>query len=177
MFNINHNVDKIMGAVYNNILLHADHLDSAKIGLIKRLQGWPEHGRLKIYVSRRKAKGYHPMLNETGIENLFSDFGFMIMHPEKWSFEQQVSLFSRSDIIAGVEGSALHNSLFMNEGKKVIAIGTPRVPSGNILNQELCNQLSGVHSTFIEFKGDIKSKNRAIYDLPFLKDKLNEIFN
>jgi hypothetical protein len=171
-FNINDSVNPAMAKVYGRIQTCALGLGTSGVGLINKWLGWPETGRLKIYISRRKARGYHPMLNEQEVEKLFLAFGFRIFHPEKWSFEQQVSIFSRSDVIAGVEGSALHNSVFMCKGSTVISIGTPRVTTGQILNQDLCNSLSGVENRLISFQGVVDRKNRAVYDINHIRNQL-----
>ena len=171
-FNINFSVDGKMRTVYNKIQEHGVGLRSSDFGWVKRLLGWPKTGALKIYLSRRKAKGYHPMLNEVEVEKIFSEAGFKVLHPELWSFEQQLALYQRAEVIAGVEGSALHNSVFMNTGSKVISLGTPRVPSGMILNQSLCNSLSGVENRYIEFKGELNAKNRAYYDTEHIRREL-----
>lgn len=175
LFNINHSVDQRMAAVYRKIQDHSTRLKSSQIGFLDKITGWTESGELRIYVSRRKAKGYHPMLNEEEVENVFKRHGFKIFHPEKWSFEKQLAIFKRTRIMAGVEGSALHNSVFMQKGATVINIGTPRVPSGEILNQMLCNSLSGTVNQFISFKGEINSKNRASYDINHIESNLNSI--
>ncbi len=171
-FNINFSVDERMQLVYKKIQEYSVGLPSSNLGFVKRLLGWPKQGTLKIYLSRRKAKGYHPMRNETEVEKIFEDAGFKILHPERWNFEQQLAVYQRAEIIAGVEGSALHNSLFMRAGSKVISLGTPRVPSGVILNQNLCNSLSAIENRYIEFKGEVDAKNRAHYDVEHIRREL-----
>ena len=115
------------------------------------------------------------MVNERAVERAFAAEGFKIFHPERWKFEQQVAIFDRTEVLAGVEGSALHNSVFMKSGGQVISIGTPRVPSGDIFNQRLCDSLSGVQADFIGFKGSMAPKNRAIYDIQHIKERLPSI--
>jgi hypothetical protein len=63
----------------------------------------------------------------------------------------------------------------MKNGSRVISIGTPRVPSGDIFNQRLCDSLSGVQANFIDFKGKMAPKNRAIYDIQHIKELLPSI--
>lgn len=175
LFEINHKVHKDMIDVYNEVKRYGVRLKSSRVGFINQLKGWTNAGDLKLYVSRRKAKGYHPMLNELDVEKIFINQGYKIFHPEKWTFQQQLAIFNRAKIIAGVEGSGLHNSVFMGQETTVISIGTPRNPSGKILNQYLCNRLSGVKGEYIEFKGNINHKNRAIYDIDHLRSELLKI--
>lgn len=109
------------------------------------------------------------MVNERAVERIFVDAGFKVLHPERWSFEQQVALFQRAEVVAGVEGSALHNSVFMRHGARVINIGTAREPSGDILNQRLCDSLSGAVSSHVPFQGSVVRGHKAVYDLDFLE--------
>lgn len=174
-FEINYFVNERMGVVYKKIQEFAVCLRSSGVGWIDRVRGWSADGDLKLYLSRRKARGYHPMNNEREVERVFAEAGFKILHPERWSFEQQLALFSRAEVIAGAEGSALHNSLFMKKGSKVLSIGTPREPSGFNLNQSLCNSLNNVSIAYIDFKGGVGVKNRANYDVGYIKKNLSKI--
>ena len=112
------------------------------------------------------------MINERAVERIFRELGFKILHPESWRFEQQVALFQRADVLAGVEGSALHNSVFRRSEALGINIGTAREPTGDILNQRLCDSLSGVVPIHIPFKGEILRGSKAVYDIEFLKEAL-----
>lgn len=175
LFEINYAVDSGMGDIYRSIVKDCLKQSSSALGLWARLAGWGEGQELKLYLSRRRARGYHPMANEREIERVFSSAGFRILHPQKWRFEQQVALFQRASVIAGVEGSALHNSVFMRPGRYVINIGTPREPEGDILNQRLCDALSGVQSLHIPFRGEITKGARARYDVAFLRQSLERL--
>ena len=172
MLLINQSVDPSLSSTYKKIVAHCLSRESSRLGFWRKLAGWPESGPLRLYLSRRQAKGFHPMLNERQVERVFVDAGFRVLHPEKWSFEQQVALFQRAEVIAGVEGSALHNSVFMRSEALVINIGTAREPTGDILNQRLCDSLSGVVPIHIPFKGEIVRGSKAVYDVEFLKEAL-----
>ena len=172
LLEINHRVDPTLAHVYESIAQYCLSLTSSGPTLISRLFGWSDFEPLKLYVSRRRARGYHPMTNERAVESMFRDLGFKILHPERWRFEQQVALFQRADVLAGVEGSALHNSVFMRREALVINIGTAREPTGDILNQRLCDSLSGVVPIHIPFKGEILRGSKAIYDIEFLTEAL-----
>ena len=172
LLEINSSVAPAMSGVYKQILTYALSLPSHKVGFLRSLIGWAGGGDLKIYVARRRARGYHPMINERAVERMFRELGFKILHPESWRFEQQVALFQRADVLAGVEGSALHNSVFMRREALVINIGTAREPTGDILNQRLCDSLSGVVPIHIPFKGEIVRGSKAVYDVEFLKEAL-----
>lgn len=175
LFEINFTVAPPLSGVYRQIVGHALSVPTHKVGFLRSLTGWAGDGDLKIYVSRRRARGYHPMRNERAVESVFRDLGFKILHPERWRFEQQVALFQRAEVLAGVEGSALHNSVFMRPSTRVISIGTPREPSGDIFNQRLCDSLSGVSSTSIPFVGQVVGGLKARYDVEFLRSQLKTL--
>lgn len=94
----------------------------------------------KIYLSR---SGLINDPRATGIEkkidNLFESLGFKIFYPETLKFGQQVALVKNATILAGQEGSALHLSMFMPKGGKVISL-----VSRQNNNVQMCNDLSGV---------------------------------
>ena len=175
LLEINHRVDPMLASVYEKVAQYCLSLTSSRPNLVCQLFGWGGSDSLKLYVSRRRTRGYHPMRKERAVESVFRDLGFKILHPERWRFEQQVALFRRADVLAGVEGSALHNSVFMRPSTRVISIGTPRVPSGDILNQRLCNRLAEVSSTSIPFVGRVVRGQKAEYDLNFLREAISSL--
>ena len=173
LLEINYVVDLGMASTYQNITQYCLSVGSSIPGFWRKFSGWKSEGPLRLYLSRRRAKGYHPMSNELQVERIFIDSGFKVLHPEHWRFEQQVALFQRAEVIAGVEGSALHNSVFMQPGKLVINIGTAREPSGDILNQRLCDSLSETISAHIPFRGTVLRGHKAVYDIDFIRRSLN----
>ena len=172
---INRGVDPSMATIYQRITTYCLAQPNVGPGLLQRLLGWPTGGPLRIYFSRRLVHGNQPMRNEREVEALFSSMGFRILHPQYWSFAQQVALYQRADIIAGAEGSALHNSVFMRPGTHVINIGTPRRNTGLTLNQRMCDSLSGAHSHFLPFRGVARRHGRADYDVHDLRAQLQRL--
>lgn len=118
-------VEPAMAATYRRIVEHCLSRPVCGPGFLHRLRGWPGEGPLRLYFSRRWARGNHPMCNERQVERVFAAAGFRILHPQQWSFARQVALYQRAEIIAGAEGSPLHNSLFVQPGTPVINVGTP----------------------------------------------------
>lgn len=176
LFKINYDVNREMSNIYQTLINHAKlHQTNQK--------KFPDFFKIfnkpisinRIYLSRRRTSGYHPMQNEREVENLFINLGFFILHPEHHPYLKQLILFNTATVLAGVEGSGLHNSVFMPKGSKVIQIGTPREPTGEIFNQKLCDSLSSVISYAIPFKGEITRGNKARYDLNFIYQSLLEI--
>ena len=176
LFNINHGVHHDMSTIYQALINNAKIFNlSPNIisDFLKFFSQTPASN--KIYVSRRRTSGYHPMQNEREIESLFMNLGFFILHPEHYPYHKQLSMLNNASVLAGVEGSGLHNSVFMPKGSKVIQIGTPREPTGEIFNQKLCDSLSSVISYAVPFKGKITRGNKAIYDLNFIHQSLRKI--
>lgn len=75
----------------------------------------------KVYISRSKVKG-RELLNENELENLFSEKGFTIIHPQELTIYEQVKIFSNAKLIAGVGGSAMHNTVYSAHDSKVLII-------------------------------------------------------
>jgi len=75
------------------------------------------------------------------IESLFQNSGFKIVYPEQLSFQRQVELASNVEYLAGMEGSALHLSLFMKKGATCISINGSR----SDVNVTLCNDIQQVN--------------------------------
>ncbi len=65
----------------------------------------------RIYVSRGGA-AYKRLINEDQLLPIIGRFGFTVVRPEKLSLPQQVRMFSKAKIVAGVHGSGLTNMLF-----------------------------------------------------------------
>lgn len=114
------------------------------------------------------------IVNEAEVERLLSSLGFAIISPEKLSFPEQVATFSKTDLLVGFDGSAMHNSLFMPAGSKAVTISRGRRFGPN---QRLCNMLAQVEELFIEFKGRIiDSATRALeFDLNYLQSQIEAI--
>ena len=52
--------------------------------------------------------------------------GFTVLHPERMSFSDQIRAAAAADILAGVDGSALHLAAFMRPGARVLVLETRR---------------------------------------------------
>lgn len=65
----------------------------------------------KIYISR-SSTDKRKLINESECERVFLEYGFDIISPEKYSFKDQVSIFSSATHIAGALGSGMHNDVF-----------------------------------------------------------------
>lgn len=81
----------------------------------------------KIFVPR--GKGYYQRLsNMDKITKVFCDAGYHIVHPEELTFEEEVNIFNKADIIVAVTGSALTNTIYCHEGAQIGIIAVESHP-------------------------------------------------
>jgi Glycosyltransferase 61 len=74
-----------------------------------RVQGNVGYGA-RIYV--RRNSGLRNLVNSSQIEDLLVQHGFVIIEPERMSFDEQVMAFSGADVVFGATGAAMANILF-----------------------------------------------------------------
>lgn len=90
------------------------------------LRNTPLTGPKKIFVSRSLSSisrpGYRNLLNEHFVEEVMSNAGYAIVHPESLKFQVQAELFAGADRIVGLSGSGMINSLFARPGAKLLDI-------------------------------------------------------
>lgn len=131
----------------------------------------------KVYLSRANLnKKKRSVVNEKHIEGIFKDAGFLIVHPQELTFDEQMQLYSKTKVLAGLEGSALHNSVFMPSGGQVINLCSPRCPNGIKSNQQLCNDLAGQQSLLISFVGKVVNEDKIVsrFELPHIRRWLRQ---
>lgn len=75
----------------------------------------------RIFISRSRINRRR-LSNENEIESLFERYGFRIIHPELLPIEAQIALFSDARMIAGLGGSAMHNTVFADPDAKVLMV-------------------------------------------------------
>lgn len=110
----------------------------------------------RLYLSRRRLNARRSeriVANEVRIEAIFARRGFRVVYPEETGFEAQLRLYCNAAVLAGPSGSALHNSLFMREGTRVVELGDPRYRGEPSPTQALCDAVAGVRSDFVPFAG------------------------
>jgi capsular polysaccharide biosynthesis protein len=123
----------------------------------------------KTYLSRSRLEGsYRTINNDKEVDELMESIGFSVIHPQELSVRDQISLYSRSRVMAGFSGSALHNCIFMNPKSILIEIGDPRSPDLPLLTQQLCNLSSGVRASHIRYRPKSGEEKTSI-DLDYLK--------
>lgn len=164
LFCLNHSADPTLRWVYQEIC--------RKIA--------PEGNQLeKVYVSRRHLslkKLTRVIANEVLVERLFEQAGFTVVYPEELSFSEQLGLFKQVSALAGLSGSALHNSLFMRSGAKLIELGDPRYGGERAPTQILCDFISGVDHSLLPFVGKPGADGGASsFDIEILRKDLIQV--
>lgn len=114
------------------------------------------------------------VINEAEVEKIFKARGFEIIYPEKMNYVSQVSMYGSADVLAGFEGSAMHNSVFMRAGTTVLNIESIRTV-GRV--QKMCDKFSEVNAKKIEFKGEVLDLFCGIvkFDISHLANQLDAI--
>jgi len=77
--------------------------------------------KIRIYISRSTSDG-RKIENEEEASRLFTKFGFKIFNTDKMSVKDQIKLFSRASVIAGIHGAGLANISFAPRSAKVFEI-------------------------------------------------------
>ncbi|MFD1824922.1 glycosyltransferase family 61 protein [Mumia zhuanghuii] len=74
----------------------------------------------RIFVTRSSRRLCH---QGPAIEHLFADRGFAIVHPEQYSYGEQVQLFARARIVAGYGGSGMFTMMHAPQARIILISG------------------------------------------------------
>ena len=95
----------------------------------------PKAGASRIYLSRRLLKRrLRRLSNDAAVERRVARRGFAIVHPQHMSLVDQINAAAGADLIAGVDGSALHLSVFMRPGSRMLVLQTKRRRTIHFMN-------------------------------------------
>ena len=75
-----------------------------------------------IYVSRRLFPTNRQFLDEKRIEEALAQLGFVVLHPQELTLDQQIAAFSRAEVVVGPHGAALANIGYAPPGCLVVSI-------------------------------------------------------
>ena len=76
----------------------------------------------KIYLSRTHFTNGNADFGERGLELIFKRLGYHIIHPQEYSVEEQIAMFSSAKSLVSTAGSLGHNSVFCNPSTEVILL-------------------------------------------------------
>ncbi|MBR7131170.1 MAG: glycosyltransferase family 61 protein [Lentisphaeria bacterium] len=89
----------------------------------------------KVFFSRKRWTGIAKCFGEEALEKLFVRNGFKPVMLETLSLAQQIACIKGAKVLAGINGTAFHNILFGEPGKKLIFLNrNPEYDSQYILN-------------------------------------------
>jgi|SRR5688572_8104944 len=92
-------------------------------------------GGTMLYLSRRFLKRrLRRLSNDAAVERRMARRGFAVVHPQHMSLVDQINAAAGADLIAGVDGSALHLSVFMRPGSRMLVLQTKRRRTIHFMN-------------------------------------------
>lgn len=129
----------------------------------------------KVFLSRSQlGKNNGKTQDETLLDEIFNSHGFLIFHPEKFSLAEQLKEISSSQVVVGIEGSALHLPVFLSNNCKnrFVAIARHRLGGGVFQHIKEVKKLD--YSTINIFK-DKKSRYTFDAQIEIDFDLLNQL--
>jgi capsular polysaccharide biosynthesis protein len=75
----------------------------------------------RVFISRSGIQRRR-LVNEADIERMFERHGFSIVHPERLPIADQIAVFANAPMIAGLGGSAMHNTVFTPPDSRVLLV-------------------------------------------------------
>jgi Glycosyltransferase 61 len=117
-------------------VLPQDYYDAIRGPVFKRLGLPATHVKTeRLYISRRNA-GHRRVRNEDALVDLLAEYGFRSVQLEKLSFEEQVALFHRAEIVVGPHGAGL-GTIFFSGDIDLVALYSTTKP-GNYFHSLAC---------------------------------------
>jgi hypothetical protein len=123
-----------------------------------------------IYLSRRLLKRrLRRLSNDAAVERRLARRGFAVVHPQHMSLVEQINAAAGADIVAGVDGSALHLSAFMRPGARMLVLQTKRRRTIHFMNALMEVETISLPATPAAAAGrkriDLGELDRALDDL------------
>lgn len=101
----------------------------------------------KIYLSRTHFTSGNADFGERGLEKVFKKIGYHIIHPQDYSVEEQIAMYSSAKSFVSTAGSLGHNSVFCNPGTEVILL---RKCFAIFDYQLVINQMRKLYVTYVD---------------------------
>lgn len=122
----------------------------------------------RLYLSRRQLKRrLRRLSNDAPVERRLARRGFAVMHPQHMSLVEQINAAAGADVVAGVDGSALHLSVFMRPGSRMLVLQTKRRRTIHFMNALMDVETISVpaHGASVPKRIDLHDLDRALDDL------------
>jgi capsular polysaccharide biosynthesis protein len=124
----------------------------------------------RIFLTRHQRTSKR-IANLAQIEELAAQLGFEIINTETTHISEQLRKYANSSVIAGFDGTAMHNCLFARPGTVVIDLGDTRARNKPHLMQSVAQAVSNVRMFFVPYKGT----ESGGADLEYLHASLSDI--
>lgn len=134
--------------------------------IASNIPDFPDSNFQKVYLSRMKFTGKDVVLGEKNVENLFMENGFKIIYPETLPLEKQIAIMKNCRVLAGINGSALHLSLFMPDGGDVIVLN--RTTSMSAYGQIGIGMLKRFRTYYIDASIALYPDVHALHDVTMI---------
>lgn len=121
-----------------------------------------------LYLSRHRLKRrLRRLSNGAAVERRMARRGFVVAHPQHMSLSDQINAAARADLIAGVDGSALHLCVFMRPGARMLVLETKRRRTVHFMNALMEVETISVpaHGAAVPKRIDMTELDRALDDL------------
>lgn len=132
-------------------------------------------GDKKIFISRLNSRNKR-LVNEKEVLELFKQYDFEVVYPEKYSFREQVEIFSRAKYIAGSTGAAFTNIIYCPQNATFVCI-IPR--DYNFYMYSTLAKIVRLNSIFLDAqivkKGVKNSDDEYKLDIKSCKEFLNAL--
>lgn len=102
------------------------------------------------------------IVNQKNAIKIFAKYNFVPIFLEFKKWRENIYLLNNADIIAGYEGTNMHNGIFMKNGKTVIILGSKRRPNCKNVNQDMLDKINNINVINIEYGSDIEDKLKQL---------------
>lgn len=139
----------------------------------------PVPGR-RLWLSRSKLPERLGNLSMPEVERRLADLGWTVVHPETLSFPDQMAQLARAERVAGEQGSAFHNVLFLKDPKSLrldVFLGDPEHPkSQRDKNYDLIAAVKGIDQRMHRMASEVVTRRGKGFRLEKYSTDLGEYF-
>lgn len=142
----------------------------------------PAPGAERVYLSRtghheeRAAATGKPSRrarpNDAEVDAMAARLGFVVVHPERLGFAEQVALASGARVLAGPSGSALHLSVFAGPDTAVLELADARDWSHPVFTQQILCRARRQRLAWVSL-----THGPGGHDVPALEARLRELLD
>lgn len=120
-----------------------------------------------LYISRAKA-GYRRLLNEPQLLDALEKLGFVAVHLETLSVQQQAHLFANAKIVVAPHGAGLTNTIFCEPGTHIVELTSPRYIRTDYW---IVSHRAGLNHYYIKGEGvECSTLRQLMYQSPLTED-------